>query len=78
VLAIIVAGLPVGLLFALAGVAAAGVYLDLPRWSLALAAVVAAAVAVGGAVAYLRIRPAAARRVWPERAPVPVAARQSA
>jgi Cu(I)/Ag(I) efflux system membrane protein CusA/SilA len=64
--------------FALAGVAAAAFYLDLPRWALALATAAATSVAVAGAVLYLPVRPAAARQVWPRRAPAPAAARQSA
>jgi Cu(I)/Ag(I) efflux system membrane protein CusA/SilA len=48
---------------ALAG--AAAFYLPAPAWILWLAAAAALAVALVGAVAYLRARPAARRLVWP-------------
>ncbi len=64
--------------FGLAGIAAAAFYLDLPRWALVAAATAAVAVALGGAVAYLRLRPARRPPGLAARAAVPVAARESA
>jgi Cu(I)/Ag(I) efflux system membrane protein CusA/SilA len=57
--------------FALAGVAAATFYLDLPGWAFTLAALAAGGAAVAGAVGYLRRRPAARRLVWPAVRAVP-------
>jgi Cu(I)/Ag(I) efflux system membrane protein CusA/SilA len=63
---------------ALVATGAAAFYLDLPRWALAISGGVAAAAALAGAVAYLRVRPAAARRVWPRPVAVPSAAGEGA
>jgi Cu(I)/Ag(I) efflux system membrane protein CusA/SilA len=64
--------------FALAGVAAARFYLDLPAWAFGLAALAAGAAIAAGTVAYLRRRPAAKRLVWPPLRAVPQAVAKSA
>jgi Cu(I)/Ag(I) efflux system membrane protein CusA/SilA len=61
----------------LVAVLATALYLDLPRWTVALGVAAALAVALGGAVAYLRIRPAASRVVWPDEV-VPARVREVA
>src|SRR5512138_480767 len=63
---------------ALAAVAAARFYLDLPGWVFGLAALAAGGTAVAGAVGYLRRRPAAKRLVWPPLRAVPIAVAKSA
>ncbi|HET8541977.1 MAG TPA: efflux RND transporter permease subunit [Anaeromyxobacter sp.] len=56
---------------ALAGVAAARFYLDVPGWAFAIASLAAAGAAVAGVIGYLRRRPAARRLVWPPLRAVP-------
>jgi Cu(I)/Ag(I) efflux system membrane protein CusA/SilA len=62
----------------LAGLVAGSFYVDLPRVLLAAGAALTLAVAFAAAAAYLRLRPAAARLVWPARVGAPVALRESA
>jgi len=46
-------------------VAAATFYLEAPAWAFGLAAAAALAMALGASAAYLAVRPAAMRLVWP-------------
>jgi Cu(I)/Ag(I) efflux system membrane protein CusA/SilA len=55
----------------LLAIAAAAVYLDLPRWALGGLALTAAAVIGVGAAGYLRLRPGARRLVWPPARALP-------
>jgi Cu(I)/Ag(I) efflux system membrane protein CusA/SilA len=64
--------------FALAAVAVAPAYLDLPGWVVGLAAAAAGAATIAGAVGYLRRRPAAKRLVWPSIRAVPAPLAKSA
>jgi hypothetical protein len=61
--------------FALAGVAAATFYVELPGWAVLLLVLGAGGTVVVGTVSYLRRRPAARRLVWPaaRRLPGPIA-----